>query len=241
MFEPGTKTVSRWPVRCLLAHPSEGVVKELDSAFCREGFAFDAVSSGAELIQRIRDDRPDIVLIDASLPDMTGQRASRLVRDESEAYIVLITDAADEVDRIVALSTTVDDCVTSSTSTPELVARARAMLRRPRSLGEASGAVPPTIYGPLTVDYGHRAARVHDNVVPLTPLEFELLSSLARADGAPVSRRDLMHAAWGQTQGISSHSVDSHMHNLRRKLRESDHSLEILTVRGVGFRLCVID
>jgi DNA-binding response OmpR family regulator len=174
-------------------------------------------------------------VLDLMLPGLDGVEACRRIRQFSDAYIVMLTARADESDKIVGLSTGADDYVTKPFSPPELVARVRAMLRRPRA--SAATAVPRRV-GKLEIDPAAREVRVAGEPVELTKLEFDLLDVLSAEPGVVFSRVQLLERVWGPGWFGDDHVVDVHLANLRRKL--GDDALVqryVRTVRGVGYRI----
>ena len=169
------------------------------------------------------------------LPGIDGIETCRRIRTFSDAYVVMLTARADEVDKLVGLSVGADDYLTKPFSPRELLARVRAMLRRPRvGLGEA----PPRRFGDLTIDPDAREVRVAARVVELTPTEFDLLDALSARPRMAFSRGQLLeHVSRGQSSG-DDHVVDVHIANLRRKIGDDPKaSRYVLTVRGVGYRM----
>ena len=150
----------------------------------------------------------------------------------------MLTARSEEVDKIVGLSTGADDYLTKPFSPGELMARIRAMLRRPRGGGPGLPEVPPPLkLGDLTIDPGSREVRLRGEVVNLTALEFDLLSVLASRPGFVFGRSRLLERVWGGGHFGSDHVVDVHVANLRKKIEvDPAHPEYIQTVRGVGYR-----
>lgn len=192
----------------------------------REGYAVSTVEDGVSAVDRVRSDRPDVVVLDVMLPGIDGFEVLRQIRIFSDAYVLMLTARSDEVDRIVGLSVGADDYLVKPFSPRELVARVKALLRRPRS-GEASAT------GDLTVDPARRTVTVRGGTVALTATEFDILAILARAPGVVVTRAELLLTVWGPSYDGDDHLVDVHVANLRGKI--GDGFVE--TVRGVGYKL----
>jgi DNA-binding response OmpR family regulator len=141
------------------------------------------------------------------------------------------------VDRIVGLSTGADDYLTKPFSPGELIARVRAMLRRPRSEAREAEEDTPLRFGELTIDPARREVRLKEKEVPLTALQFDLLATLASRPGLVFSRRQLLERVWGDDYFGSDHVVDVHIANLRKKVEEDPSDPRyVQTVRGVGYR-----
>ena len=207
----------------------------------REGFEVHEALDGREALEVARQAEPDVVVLDWMLPGLDGMEVLRELRRFSEAYVIMLTARADEVDRIVGLSTGADDYLVKPFSPGELVARVRAMLRRPRGGASRSQNTvaedAPLSFGELSIDRARREVRLLGEEVPLTALEFELLAALASRPGFVFSRRRLLERVWGENYFGSDHVVDVHVANLRKKLKENPSDPRyVQTVRGVGYR-----
>ena len=192
----------------------------------REGYAISTVGDGLAAVAHVRRERPDVVVLDVMLPGLDGFEVLREIRTFSDAYVLMLTARSDEMDRIVGLSVGADDYLVKPFSPRELVARVKALLRRPRA-----DALAPT--GHLVVDPARRTATVRGSAVILTATEFDILALLARDPGVVVGRTDLLAGVWGAGFVGDDHLVDVHVANLRRKIGEG----LIETVRGVGYKL----
>jgi DNA-binding response OmpR family regulator len=200
----------------------------------REGFEVETAGDGEAAVELARELAPDVVVLDLMLPVMDGIEACRRIRSFSDAYILMLTAKADEVDKIVGLSTGADDYVTKPFSPGELVARIRALLRRPRAGGESR---PPRRFGDLVIDPLAREVSRDGVPVELTRLEFDLLDALSERPRVAFSRRALLDRVWGPWFG-DEHVVDVHVAKLRRKLGDDARRPRyVLTVREVGYRM----
>jgi len=199
----------------------------------REGFEVVATPDGEAGIGLARARRPEVILLDISLPGLDGFEVCRRIREFSDAYVIMVTGRTDEVDRVVGLTVGADDYVTKPFSARELTARIAAMRRRPRATPD------PEVwdFGPLRVDVAAREAVLDGGLVDLTKLEFDLLAKLASEPRRAFTRAQLLNAVWGSDWYGDDHVVDVHMGNLRKKLGESGTQPRFVhTVRGVGFR-----
>jgi len=202
----------------------------------REGFDVVAAFDGERAVEVARTERPDLVVLDLMLPGTDGIEACRRIRAFSDAYIVMLTAKAEETDKIIGLSTGADDYLTKPFSPGELVARVRAMLRRPRNADPEGGQVRRI--GALELDAAAREARIDGRPVDLTRLEFDLLETLSGEPRVVFSRAQLLERVWGQHWFGDEHVVDVHIANLRRKLGDDPAAPKYVhTVRGVGYRL----
>jgi DNA-binding response OmpR family regulator len=206
----------------------------------REGYEVHEALDGEVGLEVARRVEPDVVVLDWMLPRLDGIEVLRELRRFSDAYVVLLTARTEEVDKIVGLSAGADDYLTKPFSPGELVARVRAMLRRPR--GEAATTPEeekPLAFGELEIDPARRRVRLGENEVSLTALEFDLLLALASRPGFVFGRRRLLEWVWGEDYFGDDHVVDVHVANLRKKLNAAEDGAGnryVRTVRGVGYR-----
>ena len=203
----------------------------------REGFEMHETADGPTAIEEARRVFPEVVVLDWMLPGRDGVEVLRELRRFTDAYVLMLTARSEETDRIVGLSAGADDYVTKPFSPDELVARIRAMLRRPRGGPEEDEGPAPARFGELVVDPGSRTVSVDGEETGLTALEFDLLRVLSSRPGFVFSRSRLLERVWGVDYYGSDHVVDVHVANLRRKI-EADPSdpRYVQTVRGVGYR-----
>jgi len=202
----------------------------------REGFAVEQAGDGAAALERAREFRPDVVVLDLGLPVLDGVEVCRELRRFSDCYVIMLTARRDEVDKLVGLAVGADDYLTKPFSQRELVARVKAMLRRPRTDERAA---PGTIVvGPLVIDPGGREVSLDGTAVPLTRTEFDLLATLAGNPRLVLSRRQLIEEVWGGSWVGDERMVDVHIRNLRRKLGDDAEAPRFVrTVRGAGYRI----
>lgn len=210
--------------RILLVDDERPILDLVQGYLERDGFQVMAREDGRSGLDAIRSWRPDVVVLDVMLPERDGFEVLRELRTFSDAYVIMLTARAEEIDRIVGLSVGADDYLVKPFSPRELIARVKALLRRPRT-----GA---TTAGPLHVDEARRTVSLDGEPVALTPTEFDILALLTRQPGVVVSRPDLLSIVWGPEYD-DDHLVDVHVANLRRKVGEG----VIETVRGVGYKL----
>jgi len=230
------------PLRVLVVDDEQALAGVIASYLEREGFAVDLAHDGPTAVAAARDNRPDLVVLDVMLPGFDGIEVCRQVRGFSDAYIIMLTARDEEVDKVVGLSVGADDYLVKPFSPRELIARVRAMLRRPRSVTgtpHAPGSAPevePLTVGALLVDTVAHRATLDDTVIDLTRTEFDLLATLAARPRAAFTRRQLIDAVWGPEWYGDEHVVDVHVGHLRRKLGDdAANPLYIRTVRGVGY------
>ncbi len=202
----------------------------------REGWRVRTAGDGHEALAEAHEFGPDAVILDLMLPGLDGIEVCKQLRTFSDAYVLMLTARSEEVDRIVGLAVGADDYLAKPFSPRELVARVKALLRRPRTaaLTASPGAPSPG----LTIDAGRRVVRVDGRPVELTVTEFDLLAALAGEPGIVMPRSRLFDAVWGEGYLADDHLVDVHIANIRRKLGDDPASPRFIdTVRGIGYRM----
>jgi DNA-binding response OmpR family regulator len=227
-------------LRALVVDDEPTLVKVVSSYLQREGFDVASAGDGERAVALARDFEPDVIVLDLMLPGIDGIEACRQIRAFSDAYIVMLTARVEEIDRIVGLSTGADDYVTKPFSPGELMARVRAMLRRPRRdrADANANATAKRRFGNLEIDARAREVRVGGKPVELTKIEFDLLDVLSGEPGVVFSRERLLERVWGGNWFGDDHVVDVHIAHLRTKLADDPrNSLYVRTIRGVGYRM----
>ncbi len=217
--------------------PLAGVVA---SYLLREGYAVDQAHDGPSAVAAARSSDPDLIVLDVMLPGFDGIEVCRQVRTFTDAYIIMLTARDEEIDKVVALSTGADDYLVKPFSPRELIARVKAMLRRPRSpAAPGAGPVEPEpalTFADLALDPVARVVLQGGVPVELTRTEFDLLHALIVSPRAVLSRRQLTDEVWGSDWFGDDQIVDVHIGHLRRKLGDDATSPRyVRTVRGVGY------
>ncbi|MDD7464910.1 MAG: MtrAB system response regulator MtrA [Actinomycetaceae bacterium] len=196
-----------------------------------EGYAAITVANGLQVLPIFHAERPDLVLLDVMLPGMDGVSVCRQLRSESDVPIIMMSAKTDSVDVIAGLEAGADDYVTKPFENSVLIARVKARLRRQES-------EPEKLHiGDLTIDLAAHEVLRGEQKLHLTPLEFELLSVLARKPHQVFSREELLEVVWGYRHAADTRLVNVHIQRLRSKVEHDPERPEIvLTVRGVGYR-----
>ncbi len=198
------------------------------------GFTVVTARDGNEALERARDQRPDLVVLDLGLPARDGLEVARTLRRESNVPIIVLTARVDEADRIRGLEAGADDYVTKPFSPRELVARVRAVLRRSAATNEKRDVFR---HGDLTLDVTRQSVMRDRTPIDLTSTEFQLLATLARQPGRIFTRAQLLDAVRGTDVESFDRAIDTHIKNIRRKIeRDPRDPRYILTVYGVGYR-----
>ena len=223
--------------RTILVVEDEPTLREtLVDALEADGFAVVAAADGREALERFRADRPDLILLDLMLPELSGIEVTRIIRAESGVPIVMLTAKDSELDKVVGLELGADDYVTKPFSLRELSARIRALFRRSEQ-AVATETAPATVsIGDVQVDLaGHRLLR-DGAVLPVKPKAFELLAFLLRHPGQVFTRDQLLERVWGYDYGGETRTVDVHIHWLRSQVEPDPATPRFIhTVRGVGY------
>ena len=227
--------------RILIVDDEPNLVELLSSYLRREGYDIATAEDGPAALAQARAHDPDLILLDVMLPGMDGIEVCRQIRRFSDAYILMLTARAEEVDKLIGLSVGADDYVTKPFSPREVVARVKAMLRRPRAQVQGAtsvaGDAPPLRVGALEIDEARHTVTCDGAEVTLTAREFALLATLARHPGRVFTRAQLLEQVWGD-EYYDDHVVDVHIGNLRKKLEaDAARPRYIATVRGVGYRV----
>ena len=231
--------------RALVVDDEAALADVVASYLQREHFEVTVCHTGAQALAVAREVDPDVVVLDLGLPGLDGLEVCRQLRTFSDAYVVMLTARDTELDTIVGLSVGADDYITKPFSPRELVARIRAMLRRPRTAAATPGATaadaqmpPARLFGPLSIELASRQVFLEGDLIPLTRTEFDILAALSSRPGAVWSRRQLIDAVWGEPWVGNDHLVDVHVGHLRRKLGDDPADPRfVFTVRGVGYRM----
>ena len=192
---------------------------------------------GAQALSQARTIRPDLILLDLMLPELSGLELTRILRQEGNVPIIMLTAKESEVDKVVGLRVGADDYITKPFSLPELFARMTAVLRRSEQ-GETRPDGEQDWVGRLRIDRAGHRAMVDGVELKLTPKEWELLAFLVRRPGRVFTREILLEQLWGYNYVGDRKTVDVHIRWLREKLGRFDNlGFEIVTVRGAGYRL----
>jgi DNA-binding response OmpR family regulator len=225
------------PLRVLVVEDEDAIRRVVVGYLEQEGFSVTEAVDGLSAVERARSEVPDVIVLDLGLPGIDGIEVCRQVRAFTDAYVVMLTARSDEVDKLIGLSVGADDYLTKPFSPRELVARIKAMLRRPRSAPDATdGHV--RAFGALRIDAESREVTLSDRPVDLTRTEFDILDVLSAHSRRVHSRAHLVDEVWGQGWVGDERVVDVHVAHIRAKLGEDvANPRYVLTVRGVGFRM----
>ncbi|MGO4704925.1 phosphate regulon transcriptional regulator PhoB [Microvirga sp. 2MCAF38] len=220
--------------RILIVEDEEPLTLLLRYNLEAEGYEVDSVSRGDEAEIRLREQVPDLVLLDWMLPGLSGIELCRRIRVRSETErlpVIMLTARGEEGDRVRGLATGADDYIVKPFSVPELLARVRALLRRTKPAHIAT----LLIAGDVELDRETHRVRRGNGEIHLGPTEFRLLEFLMQSPGRVFSREQLLNAVWGHDVYIDERTVDVHVGRLRKAVNVPGKPDPIRTVRGAGY------
>lgn len=210
----------------------------------KEGYSVEVAGDGNVALEMARSSKPDLVVLDVMLPGKDGFEVCRILRQESNIPVLMLTARDDEIDRVVGLEVGADDYLVKPFSMRELIARVKALLRRVRLTREEAGnkaqddSAPKLMtFGNLVIDMTRREVRLDDQVVPCKPKEYELLTFMGQHRGRVLTRELILERVWGWGFVGDSRTVDVHIRWLREKIELiPEKPQRIITVRGAGYR-----
>lgn len=219
----------------ILLIDDEAPIRDLVSLYLTDaGFAVDVEMDGRSGLHRALQSSYDLIILDILLPELDGWQVCQGIRTVSHVPILMLTARDDETDVVLGLELGADDYVKKPFTPRELVARARALLRRGRGLLEEAGTIE---FPDFRMDHRARELVVRGNVVPCPAKEFELLWLLGSNPRRVFTRDELLEAVWGRQEFIEPRTVDVHIHRLRDKIEpEPERPRYLRTVWGVGYR-----
>jgi DNA-binding response OmpR family regulator len=223
-------------LRALVVDDEVELARLVGDYLVREGFTVQLAHNGEDALRLAEATTPDVVVLDVMMPGIDGVEVCRRLRTFTDAYVIMLTARAEEVDTLIGLSVGADDYLTKPFSPRELLARVKAMLRRPRQGVREEPQLRRL--GELTVDPQSREVTVAGRRIELTRLEFDLLDALSARPRLAFTRRQLIEQVWGTDWVGNEHIVDVHIAHLRRKLGDDPGAPRfVATVRGVGYRM----
>lgn len=226
--------------KVLIVDDEPSIVKLVQYNLEKNGYQTVVATDGKQALEKIKQDQPDLLILDLMLPKVDGLEVCRQVRNNNRHLpILMLTAKTEELDKVLGLELGADDYITKPFSPRELVARVKAVFRRMEAIraeGESKES-PLLSIGELTIDTEGYEVRRENETVDLTPKEFELLVYLARNKGRVLSRDQLLNAVWDYDYIGDSRIVDVHVSHLRDKLEQDTRKpVYIRTVRGIGYK-----
>lgn len=230
------------PESILIVEDEASLQEALAYNLSKQGYKVDTASDGQSALQIARSLKPDLILLDIMLPILDGFEVCRILRQETNVPILMLTAKDEEIERVIGLEMGADDYLTKPFSMRELQARVKALLRRVR-LDRSEYEQKPEfvaeilVFDNLELDLTRRELRLDGRALPLKPKEFELMTFLARHRGQVLTRDLLLERVWGWDFSGGSRTVDVHIRWLREKIEiEPANPNRIVTVRGIGYR-----
>ncbi|WP_091280205.1 MtrAB system response regulator MtrA [Arcanobacterium phocae] len=218
-------------MRILVVDDDPGISEMVAILLESEGYEVSVCANGSNVLALFKVEHPDLVLLDVMLPGMDGVSVCRVLREESDVPIIMMSAKTDSVDVIAGLEAGADDYVTKPFENSVLLARVKVRLRRTENEAEVLRVAD------LSIDLKAHEVRRGDSLVHLTPLEFDLLTVLARKPYQVFSREELLEQVWGYRHSADTRLVNVHIQRLRAKVeRDPENPDVVLTVRGVGYR-----
>ena len=223
--------------RILIVDDEPQIRRIMRTTLIGEGYEIDDAKSGEEALEKVREFRPDLVLLDMNMPGMGGLAACRAIRSDTSIGVIMLTVRNSEADKVSALDAGADDYITKPFNTPELLARIRAALRRVPSLQTSPSKISA---GRLEIDFSARTVRNGATTAHLTPKELDLLRYLAERQNEVVKHRELLQAVWGPDYGDQVEYLRVFIRKLRNKIEaDPEHPEYITTEPWVGYRFNV--
>ncbi len=227
------------PPLVLVVDDEQPLVDLVASYLRREGYQVLCAYDGLTALELAERELPDVIVLDLMLPELDGLEVCRQIRALADPYVIMLTARVEETDKLIGLAVGADDYLTKPFSPRELVARVKAMLRRPHSSRPMSmqASSASRQFQDLTIDINAHEVRSGETELVLTPLEFELVRLLSDHPRRVFTRGQLLEQLWGDDFYGDEHVVDVHISNLRRKLEPNPAVPRYIeTVRGVGYR-----
>jgi DNA-binding response OmpR family regulator len=225
--------------RILLVDDEQSIQTLLSYPLRKEGYDVVQATDGREALDRFDEQPFDLVVLDLMLPKVDGLEVCRQLRSRSAVPIIMLTAKSEEIDKVVGLELGADDYITKPFSLREFSSRIKAALRRAEMsrAAELGSDEPPLEAKDLRIDFAKRSVKIRGREVELTFVEFEILTSLARASGRVFTRDMLLSTVWGDSAYRDPRTIDVHIRHLREKIERDPKDPEYLfTVRGVGYR-----
>jgi DNA-binding response OmpR family regulator len=219
----------------LVVDDEEAIAEAVRARLESEGYRVLVAGDGPQALEIAEREHPDLVVLDLMLPGMDGLEVCSELQRDRWVPVLMLTARTEEADKVAGFAVGADDYLTKPFSLRELAVRVRAILRRVERITQPPS-TEPIAHGGLSIDASRRRVWVDDEEVQLTPLEFEILLTLAREPGVVFTREQLMDRVWGYRDYAGGRVVDSHVARIRRKLGEDGNEPRFVrTVHGVGY------
>lgn len=226
--------------KILIVDDEKAIVDILNHNLKREGYDTVQAYDGEEALEKVKNEKPDLILLDVMLPKMDGFSVCKTIRQTSNVPILMVTAKEDVVDKVIGLELGADDYITKPFSVREVVARVKSNIRKwdgiTTNIKQADSEQPLLSFGPLSLDTCKYEVKVSDKSIELTLREFELLKFLATQQGQVFSREELLEKVWGYDYFGDVRTVDVTVRRIREKIEENPSEPEyVATKRGIGY------
>ncbi|SHF05545.1 two-component system, OmpR family, alkaline phosphatase synthesis response regulator PhoP [Thermoanaerobacter uzonensis DSM 18761] len=221
--------------KILVCDDENSLLNMLSIILKKEGYDVICAQNGKEIIEKLKENIPDLIVLDVMLPDVNGFDILKTISSKYKIPILMLTAKSDIIDKVLGLEFGADDYITKPFDTREFLARVKALLRRMEEVKKISTTFS---YKELFVDFDQKVVKKSGNPLNLTPKEFELLKVLIEAKGTVLSRDELLDRVWGYDYCGDTRTVDIHILRLRKKIEDDvSNPVYILTVYGFGYKL----
>lgn len=226
-------------VRCLVIESNHETAKFVESCLNEKQYDIDFCNEDDLSVGYVDESDHDVIILDDSLSYLDGRDSCEVIRERTDAYIVVVAQEDDEMERIRKLTAGADDFIAMPSSVDGFTVRLDALLRRPRHLDSRNSKAP------LSLDAHTSTVEFEGKTLNLTPFEFVLLELLSGSSGKVVSRSQVAQALWGDPTRTDDHALDVHVSNLRKKLNNitqgSSSTINVEAIRGLGYRFTIGD
>jgi phosphate regulon transcriptional regulator PhoB len=225
--------------KILLVDDEEMIVESIEYALLQEGYEVVRASNGQEALQQVQLTKPNLIVLDLMLPQLSGLEVCRLLRREhNDVPVIMLTAKGEEIDRVIGLEVGADDYLVKPFSLRELVARIKALLRRSKGSESENKTAKVYQHQELMINLSEHRVMVGERQVELSPKEFKILAMLMSTPGRVFSREELLEQVWGLDFYGDTKTVDVHIRWLREKIEDDPSAPKyVQTVRGFGYRL----
>jgi DNA-binding response OmpR family regulator len=223
--------------KILIVEDDPGIQLSIRDEFESLGYRVFTADNGGEGLEMVREQNPDLIILDLMLPVLDGYEVCKKLRGEGDNTPILMLTVKDkEIDKVLGLELGADDYVTKPFSLLEMVSRVKAILRRTE---ERSKEIAHYLIGEIELDFKKYKATKGGKIVEFTPLEFQILNLLIQKKEQVLTRDDFLNEIWGEDNLVVSYrTIDSHMANIRKKIEDNPSDPKyILSIRGVGYKL----
>lgn len=225
--------------KILLVEDEVNIAQIVQEYLHKEGYSVHHESSGLKALEKFKSQKFDLLLLDLMLPELGGLELCKIIRQQSQVPIIMLTARVDEIDRLIGLEMGADDYICKPFSPREVVARVKAVLRRHHH--ELTSQENQSSEPLLTIDHSSFSVKIKGQLLDLTPSEFKLLSALAARPGQVLSRAQLLDALSDEKE-VFDRTIDSHIKNLRKKLSPFLPEQEVIqTIYGLGYRFFIFN